>query len=378
MSRAYVPVLLACLCIPAFVSRVAAAIDEQTVSYTFNYFTDVDGVNVYSHFSGTQVELDRRLALSVQWGHDEVVFPAIEAAPGSQEAIDAITTASRPLSSAADAFEDFVKVRDSLEGSITYRGLNAGYYVSKESDYFAQMVTTGYNHDFLLDNLNVALGSSYSWDAIEPLADADTPGISDYRRTIHGNLVTTYTATPTTVVRAGAEINRVTGLQHDPYRNVYVAGTNVPELHPVDRDRHDAFLRVSQYLTNRSSIKVDYRYYDDTWGVSSHTFGGRLSQYVTDRVVIRYRYRYYTQLGATFFRDEYTAPGGVAGYQTGDYRLGDYGAHLLGGHVLWMPRADRGRLSFLKNARMFLSYERYFNSNNFSANIYETGLQVSF
>jgi hypothetical protein len=261
---------------------------------------------------------------------------------------------------------------------VSYSGFEAGYYTSFESDYYAQMVSASYNRDVLGDNLNLSAGAAYGWDDIQPLDDADTEGIPDYRETWHANVAATQILTPTTVVRVGAEYNRVRGLQHDPYRNVYVEGTNVPERHPKYRDRRTAFIRVSQYITNRSSVKVGYRYYEDDWGVTSHTIGGRLSQYVGDQVVVRYRYRYYTQLPAFFYREEYQHSGGVDGFQTGDYRLGDYGAHLFGGRIMWFPHGAANSIRFLRGVHLVLSYEHYFNSNNFSANIIETGLRVSF
>ena len=352
--------------------------EEPTVSYILHHFSDVDGVNVMSQYSTFGVLMPHDVSFSLQWGHDIVVFPAIEAAPGSQEAVDAITTSSRPIAGNADPFEDFVKIRDEVQGTVTYGNYNASYYVSTESDYFAQMVSLGYSHEFLNENLNISTGTSYSWDSIEPLDDADTPGTEDFRRTLHVNAVATQVLTPTTVFRVGGEFNKVRGLQHDSYRNVYVAGTNVPELHPKNRDRWDVFLSMSQYIANRSSLRFDYRYYTDDWGLSSQTLGGKLSQYITDEVIVRYRYRYYTQSPASFFRDDYTVPGGVNGFQTGDYRLGDYGAHLFGGQVVWYPHRILGSVGFLEHARVVFSYEHYFNSNNFSANIFETGLQITF
>ena len=82
----------------------------------------------------------------MEWVHDEVIIPALDAPPGSDEAVDAITTASRPIQDLADAYEDFVKVRDSLQGTVSWKGAAAGYYVSSENDYFAQMISAGYNH----------------------------------------------------------------------------------------------------------------------------------------------------------------------------------------------------------------------------------------
>ena len=351
---------------------------EPRVGYTFHYFSDVEGVTVHTHYITGGVNMARNVTLSAQYAHDIVVFPAVDATPGSQEAVDAITTASRPIASNADPYEDFVKERDEFQATATFRGLVTSYYVSTESDYFAQMVSAGYSHGFLRDNLTLAGGASYSRDNIQPLEDADTDANPDYRNTWHANLVVTQILTPTTVVRVGAEYNRVRGLQHVPYRNVYVAGTNVPERHPKYRDRRDAFVHVSQYVTNRSSIKVDYRYYEDDWGVASHTIGGKLSQYVTDNVVVRYRYRYYSQIPAFFFRDDYAAAGGVDGFQTNDYRLGDYGAHLFGGRIMWFPHGALGNVRFLRDVHFVIGYEHYFNSNNFTANIVETGMRISF
>ncbi len=360
----------------ASVPNARAGIDQTTVSYLFSYYSDVDGVDVFGHYVTAGVRVAPRAGLNFQWVHDRVFFPAIDAPPGSQEAADAITSASRPIANSADPYQDYVKTRNSFETSVDFHGYSAGYYVSMESDYFAQMLSFSYNFDFNGDNTNIGVGASYSWDSIEPLDDEDTAGIPDYRRTTYWNVVATQVVTKTTVLRAGAEFNLVSGLQEDPYRNVYVAGTNVPENHPEERTRQDFFVGLSQYVYNRSSLKVDYRYYTDDWGVSSHMAGLKFNQYVNDEFVFRYRYRYYAQLPSEFYRDEYVEAGGIDGYQTGDYRLGDFGAHLFGGQVQWYPHRFFGQLGL--RTQVTLGYERYFNSNNFSADVFETGLQVAF
>lgn len=356
---------------------LAGGFDDPTAAYTFNHYSDVQGVTVHGHYVTTTARL-HSVAMSLQWVHDRVVFPAIDAPPGSQEAVDAITTASRPISANANPYEDYVKTRNSLEAITSYHGYSLGYYVSAESDYFAQMVTLGYSHGFMGDNLTLSTGGSYSWDNIKPLEDDDTNNTPDYRRTLHGNVVATQVLTRTTSLRLGAEVNQVTGLQHDPYRNVYVAGANVPEHHPNERMRTDFFGAFNQYINNKSSLNVDYRYYTDDWGVNSHAMGLKLNQYVTNDLVFRYRYRYYTQAGAMFYRDDYTQPGGVAGNMTGDYRLSEFGAHLFGGRVQWNTGRLLRRIGVSAPAQLMFSYERYFNSNNFSANIVETGLLIAF
>lgn len=353
-------------------------VDEQKGGYLFEFFADVDDIHVFSNHAAYTMLHGSGARMDLRYNHELVVVPAVEAPVGSQESIDAITTASRPIESTADAYTEFTKNRDEIRTGMTYNGLSAGYYVSFETDYFAQQVSGGYMREFFGQNLNLSAGLSYGWDAIEPLQDEDTSQIPDERSTLHMGLVATQVLTPSTVLRVGVEQFLVDGLQHNPYRNVYVDTGNVPELHPDSRSRKDLFVKVNQYLPNRSALHLDYKWYTDDWGIDSHTIGTRLHQYVTENIIVRYRYRYYVQSAAYFYRDEYLQPGGVDGYQTGDYRMGDFDAHLFGSRIEWAMGGVFADSAFLSRLILSLSYERYFNSNNFSANIFESGISFAF
>jgi len=360
------------------VEPVAAGVDDQQVTYSFRTFTDADDIHVQSHIATYNLSWMSGVGLGVQLNHEIVTVPGVEGQAGSQETVDAITSASRPISGTGDAFREFSKVRNEIQADIGNERLTAGYYLSKESDYFAQLARAGVNRDFFRQNLNISVAGSVGWDAIEPLLDDDTPGTSDSRTSLYGNIVATQVLTPTTVLRAGAELNRVSGLQYNPYRNVYAGGTPVPELHPERRLRRDVFLKVSQYFRNNSSLKVSYRLYSDDWGITSHTVGAWLNQYVTRDVIVRYRYRYYTQTAAWFYRDEYADAAGINGYRTGDYRLEDFDAHLFGAQISFHLGALNRNNALLRGMDLRFEYERYFNSNNFSANVLESGLAYRF
>lgn len=353
-------------------------VDEQDASYTFRNFGDSDHVHVMSHFGRYALDLRRGTKLFLQFNHETVTVPGVEAAAGTQEAVDAITTASRPIRNGADAFRSFSKDRNEFQGDIGNRRVKVGYYVSKESDYFAQQVRTSLNRDFFEENLNLKVGSSYGWDAIDPLQDEDTATGKDHRTTWNCNAVATQILSPTLLVRVGGDLTLVHGLQHNPYRNVYAGGGPVPERHPDARTRTDAFIRVSKYLKNRSSLRASYIAYRDDWGVTSHTLDGRLSQYVTEDVLVRYRYRFYTQSGADFYREEYADPTGIDGYRTADYRLQPFNAHLFGAEIDMNLGLFRARPDVLRHLHLTLGYQRYFNTGNFSANILESGLNFTF
>ncbi|MBK7188638.1 MAG: DUF3570 domain-containing protein [bacterium] len=366
------------LCLAAAPARALPSPDDETAGYLVHFFSDVNGVDVVSMFVDYGLATRPGLKASLEWSHDIVIIPAIDAPRGSAEAVDAITTASRPITDADQPYEDYIKTRNALQGSVAWKDVQSGYYVSSESDYFAQMLSFGWDRDLKGDNLNLAAGLSYGWDSIEPLADDGATAAPATRSTLHGSLVATRILDPRTTLRVGAEFDRVSGQQHDPYRSVNAGGAIVRERHPDERLRRDVFVRASRWLGNRSSLKADYRLYGDDWDVSSSTWGLRLAQYVTDDLVIAYRYRYYTQSAAWFYSDDYDLTDGIDGYRTGDYRLGDFGAHLFGGRITWTPSALTRRWNFLHDVQVVLGYERYFNSYNFTASIYETGVSVSF
>jgi hypothetical protein len=371
--------LVAGVALAAVVSPASAAalLDEDpTAEVTMQMFTDSDEVSVRSSIGQAQVRLPRAAVMSLQWNHERVQIPAISAPVGSAEAIDAITTASRPIS--GNAYEDFTKVRNEMTVGAGTKTASIGYYLSEEVDYLGQQVSAGWNRDLSDELLNVSVGASYGWDDIRPVSDDDTNTAPDTKTTVHWNAVGTRILSPTTLVRVGVELNSVHGLQHNPYRNVYAGGTNVPENHPDARLRRDLFLRLNHAMPNRASLRLGYRFYGDDWGVDSHELGARLNQYVTRSVYATYEYRYYTQGPADFYRDEYATTAGVDGYVTGDYRLAPLSSNLFGlalnldGAAMETSSDVLGRMGFT------LRWERYFNSNNYSANFLTTRLGYRF
>jgi uncharacterized protein DUF3570 len=362
----------------AWPQRGAASVvtEEPALEYLLQYFTDSDHVGVRSSIGSASFRLRPDLGLAVHWNNERVVIPAIEAAAGSQEAVDAITTASRPI--AGNAYQDFVKVRNEFQSGVSRGGVTLDYYLSSESDYLGQQLAASYKREVLDRQLNLSVGTSYGWDVITPLADDDSNTADDTRTTLHWNTVATRVVSPTTVVRAGLEYNLVSGLQHNPYRHVYAGGSIVPERHPDQRQRRDLYLRLHQYFPNRSSLKLGYRFYNDDWGIDSHEWSAALSQYVTQGMFARYQYRYYTQTPADFYRDEYATADGVGGYRSGDYRMDALASHLFGVALNFDLDALGVDSTTLRRLGAWISYERYFNSNNYSSNTLVTGLAWKF
>jgi hypothetical protein len=372
-------VLLAALCCAAQAAPACAqgaSEDEPAAGTLLRWFTDSDHVTVRSLSTDMAWPLKNTAGVNFHFNNEQVVIPGVAAPPGSQDAVDAITTASRPIS--GNAYQDYVKVRNEAQGEYARGPAAVSYYVSSEADYLAQQVGGRWNRDFKQQSLNLSLGSSWSWDDIEPLSDDDTAQGPAHKTTLHWNAVMTAVLSPTTLVRYGLEYNVVDGLQHNPYRNVYAGGTHVPERHPDHRQRRDAFVRVNHALPARASLKFSYRFYDDDWGILSHELGTRLSQYVTRGMSVRWEYRWYTQTAASFYRDEYADVNGIDGYRSGDYRMNRLASHLFGGSLRADLDAFAPTRTFVRRLSLWLDLERYFNSNNYSANVLETGVDFRF
>lgn len=351
-------------------------LDESTLSSLYRSFTDSEHISVRSIMNDYTFPPLGRTNLTLHWNNERVRVPAISAPPGSQEAVDAITTASRPISN--NAFQDYVKTRNEMQGEVSQGHAALNYYLSDESDYLAQQLGARWDRDLRDGQLNLALGSSLGWDAIHPLADSDTQTGHESKTTVHGSAVATQIVSPTTMLRFGVEYNIVNGLQHNPYRNVYAGGTHVPERHPEHRERRDTFLRLNQYLADRSSLKFSYRLYNDDWGITSHELGASVNQYVTHGLAATYDYRYYTQTRARFYRDEYATTNGIDGYLSGDYRMNFLNSHLFGASVRMDLSALAPRHPIVGRSALWVNWEHYFNSNNYTANILETGLDFHF
>ncbi|HTR97644.1 MAG TPA: DUF3570 domain-containing protein [Candidatus Acidoferrales bacterium] len=376
--RAWGPIaLLAGACV-AGAPRGAAAdtADPATFSTLFRLFTDSENVTVRSAVGDYVWPIRSGVNLDVHWNNERVAIPGISAPPGSQEAVDAITTASRPI--AGNPYQEYVKVRNEMQGDLSLPHGSASYYLSREVDYVAHQVGGNVHRDFDDQQLDVSVGSSVGWDDIMPLANGTEQVTGGTKTTLHWNAVATRVLSPSTMLRWGVEYNVVNGMQNNPYREVYAGGAYEPERLPDHRERRDTFLRLNQYLPNRSSLKFNYRLYNDDWGITSHELGSSLSQYVTHGVSATYEYRYYTQTHATFYSNDYVDETGIDGYLTGDYRLNDLSSHLFGASL----RLDFQQLAaahrWLGRSEVWLNAQRYFNSNNYSANILETGLDFHF
>lgn len=359
-----------CVLLLAFVSVLFS---EDKVSFRTNLFTDNTGTAVQSPAVEVVKKVLGDLDFVMRYSLDRVVIPPIRGLAATPSPTDAITGASRPVDGDEPANESFTKDRNEFNVGLALPGVRGSYYYSTESDYIGRMATVSANFDFNQKNSNLSAAYSYGWDDIHPLG-TDT----SHTKTAHSlNVTLTQALSPNMISRVGVDMSYVEGFQSNPYRTVNAGGQILLENHPLKRTRGAFFVKLNRYFRTQTSFNMEYRFYRDDWEVQSHTFSFFYHQYFSDKVLIRYRYRYYDQSAAYFFQRNYPV---VQPFMTSDYKLEKFNAHLFGFKIEYKLKdlLKDGFLSFMSSSTFEAKYERYFSSNDFTADIFQFGLVFNY
>lgn len=369
MKKATIKILV---CILVF-SHVGLIFAKEKVSVRTNVFTDNTGTEVQSPAVEVVKSLIGNLQLLLRYSLDRIEIPPLRGLAATPSPTDGVTGASRPVDDDKPADESYTKDRNEINVGIGLPGISGSYYYSTENDYIGRMATVSANADFNQKNTNLSAFYSYGWDDIDPIG-VDT---SHTRKSHNADVALTQALSPNMIGRVGVDFSYVDGFQSNPYRTVNAGGQILAENHPLARMRTAMFFKLSRYFRTQAAVNVEYRYYRDDWEVRSHTLNVFYHQYFSDKVLIRYRYRYYDQTQAEFFKSSYSQP---QSYMTSDYKLEKFNAHLFGFKIEYKLKdlVKDGFLSFMSVATFEGKYERYFTSNDFTADIFQFGLVFNY
>ncbi len=366
------------LCLTVCSVPPAAAQEADQMGFTTYYFTDSGDNRVITTSFRLAKKLVEATVFMIDIELDNVTVPAVTA----------VTGATRPQRRKSEPFEKsrgqvILGVEQSLGGSTAAA---AHVYRSQEVDYVSTAAIGTVRQEFSGGNTTLVLKGQYNADRVGKILD--NGGLEQRKKkTFTGALSVAQILSPTTVLDLSYDLVSTWGFQSDPYRQVRVFDTDgtsslTDELHPRTRTRHAGTLRCSQMLPGiRSAVIGSYRYYRDTWDLSSHTADMKLNTYVVGDLMLGLNYRYYTQGQAWFTRDRYAGPEFRAdAYRTADYKLRKFSSSTVGFSLTWMLRGLIGGgtdLGFLENSAVEVTYFRYFNDLEFSADILQTSFRFS-
>jgi hypothetical protein len=199
---------------------------------------------------------------------------------------------------------------------------------SSENDYLSQTVAADGRFNFLNQNVTLALGASLTRDHISSSLDADL-----HERRITRGLFAGITQLlgPDDILQSNLAFSSGHGYFNDPYKYTLTFTGRRPSTHldqrPDNRNSVAWLTRWRHYLAPwKAALGVDYRYYQDDWGIRSHMIDTSWHQPVNERWAIRPGFRYTTQSAADFYGTTFTSTTGLG---SSDSRLAAFGAVTL-------------------------------------------------
>jgi hypothetical protein len=241
---------------------------------------------------------------------------------GTHYLLDAITSAS--VAAGVQSDQAFTELRNEFGVRLGQQlGRNArilgSYSYSSESDYWAHLVTLSGSVDLAQRNTTLGATLAYGHDNVGQRMGPTAFSILGSLDSVVAIFGLTQLLSPYSVLNLGFDVgangfgDKNNGFQANPYRTVLLGGSPSRESVPFQRVRWAVALALHLSLPTGLRLmpaimfRPSYRYYQDDWGISSHT--PELRTYVPiGPVELRFTGRYYTQTHASFWREQFGLP----------------------------------------------------------------------
>lgn len=262
--------LLALAALPA-AGQESLAPGEVDVDFLFNYYQQdgehspvtggigTEEMDVLSPVIVVSWKVDENWTLTTDLGLDAITSASVDAID------DAVSSASRQDS------RTYVTVTGTRAlGEASQLSLLGGF--SNEYDYQSLLAGVGWSRDFNRRNTNLSAQLRFYSDTVE-LYDID--GVvqgEDDRESVDVTLGLTQVLGPKTLLSLELYAQQQDGFLSTPFHEVILAdGGVVAERLPDSRQRSAFGLALHHAVSDRFVPRVRYRFYDDDWGIQSHS-----------------------------------------------------------------------------------------------------------
>jgi len=207
--------------------------------------------------------------------------------------------------------------------------LASGLAVSTENDYQSVALSLDGSLEIFDKHTTLMASVSTSFDSLSPTgpkigtrAEAD----GETKRSVSWYEGVTQVIDKYSTVQVGVGYTRLWGYLSDPYKG---------DSRPDSREQYTVSAQYRRFLSDfDSALHLDYRLYQDDWGVISNTLSGSTWTDVNvfgQRIMLSPNVRYYWQHAADF----YTVKATTDEHFSSDYRLSAYGAINFGLDAQW-------------------------------------------
>lgn len=309
---------------------VSAVLPEERVDTMYHYY-DGGGVRVTGPALLVRKNLADKVSVSGSYYADTV----------SSASIDVVTTASPYKENRTEygAGIDYLYNDSLMDLSLTK---------STESDYIADTLSMNYSQDVFGGMTTFSMGYSRGKDTVR---ENNNPLFSDYANRYQYRLGVSQILTKTLRVNLDYEAITNEGYLNNPYRTARLFGAGVPEHYPRVRDSQAMVLRTIMYVQPRSSVRLEYHHFWDTWDITADTVEAAYSTYLGTPWLVELRYRNYTQNHASFYSDNFTQ---LQNFMARDKVLSTFTSHAFGGTVTY---TFQNHPSFVNRSTFNVAYD---------------------
>ncbi|WP_020210603.1 DUF3570 domain-containing protein [Gilvimarinus chinensis] len=211
--------------------------------------------------------------------------------------------------------------------------ISLGYTSSEENDYSAQTGSIGISQSFFGDLTTLSFGFSYGEDVVgkngNPEFEEDVQ-----RRRYQLNISQILTKSLIAAFNVESAIDE--GYLNNPYRQVRYLDPDAEqgysyqaEVYPETRNSDAASIRAMYFLPYRASLRADYRYYEDSWGIQASNWELRYTHPWRERWLFELKYRNYQQSEADFYSDLFPYQN-AQNFMARDKELSEYQSDNIG------------------------------------------------
>jgi hypothetical protein len=289
-------------------------------------------------------------------------------------AVDVVTSASNRGGEGPPTFDEVrhefnVGFAHLLGSSI----LTGDVIYSTESDYTSATLVGNFTQFLAENNTSIQLGIVRSWDRVFP----NTKDWVQDKNVTTLNAAFTQNISTRLILQALGTYTNNNGLLSDNYQLVPITINGQDSLfdpiHPDLRIRRAAAMFLKYRLSDKSSMQLGYRYYWDSWDLTSSTYSASYERYLSKHVILNVGWRGNFQTSAFFFKPIYTAP---EEYMTTDIKLdAGYSNQLQLDLILsggdkqnYLPFMKDDRVQYIINLNFYL---RHTNSPYSFNNLYD-------
>ncbi|RZJ72719.1 DUF3570 domain-containing protein [Flavobacterium sp.] len=170
-----------------------------------------------------------------------------------------------------------------------------------------------------------------------------------------------------------ADVIRQDGYLGLPFHRVYFNDQSVHQEHlPDSRLKIPLAVRGSYFLGDNVIIRAYYRYYQDDWKLSAHTFDLEVPVKLSSFVSVSPFYRFYAQTGTKYFAP-YGAHSAADEFYTSNYDLSTFDSNFLGAGIRLAP--PKGVFGWGHFSMLEIRYGHYDRSDGLKSHIVSLNLK---